>query len=131
MMDFQSVATSLFIFVKYFSKVLDTVATPSRIYIPGETKVCTDTSHQFYSHAIAVRHIGSHGFTYFVQFARQNQLVFVIHIIKVSTQVQPGVGICIAQFIIEEAFLLGVFKDFTIGIIVSGRFFVRHTKRTK
>ena len=124
-------ATHILVFVQGFCKVLNTVTAPGGIDIPREAEVGTDTRHEFHTHPIAIGHISSQRFTNFIQFARQHQLILVIHIIKVGTEVQPTIGIGIAQFIVYEAFGFGVVEQLSIGVIVAGRLLVGYTERAE
>ena len=131
MVYFPMGTTYILVFVQGFCKVLNTVTAPGGIDIPREAEVGTDTRHEFHTHPIAIGHISGQRFTNFIQFARQHQLILVIHIIKVGTEVQPTIGIGIAQFIVYEAFGFGVVEQLSIGVIVAGRFLVGYTERAE
>ena len=92
-----------------FGEVLDLVPAECQVSAPVQPAGDFHASREFYSHPVAVFDIGSEGFADFADLAGQDQLVAVIHEVKIGADMETGVSETVTRFIVVERLVLRAF----------------------
>lgn len=100
-----------------------------RFPLQSSQQVISTPPREFYPHPVAVLYVGSEGFTDFTDLAGQDQLIAVIHEVKVGADAEAGVSETVAGFIIVERLVLWAFVSAGFGEVVAVRFAVGYRER--
>ena len=111
------------------SEILYFVTAQSDVSVPVQPVGDTCASGQFNSHAVAVFDIAGQCFTDFADFAAQDQLVVVVHKIKIGSGAETLVAEAVTGFVVVECFVSRTFVDCGFRKIVAIGFTVGDGER--
>ena len=88
--------------------------------IPREAHTRFQAETQFRTQTVALGHVLGQRLSDLVELSRQDELVFVVHIIKVGACVQPIVAELISGLVVEQAFADGLHGQIRDEVVARG-----------
>ena len=110
----------VFVYGEHFFEIFHAVTGQRGGNVPRETHTRFQSETQFGTQTVTVGHILGKRFADLVESSRENQLVLVVHIIKVGACVQPIVAELISGLVVEQALADGLHGQIRDEVVARG-----------